>query len=88
MELREMQQTATELRKKAIQQSIDRKILKRYENAGDKVNAERIRGIMAERQKKIETLRKTINNQRRSNGISCRWLSTSQILEVKKHDEQ
>ena len=48
MELREIQQTASELRKKAIMQTFDQRQLKRYENAGDKANAERIRGIMAD----------------------------------------
>ena len=77
MELCEMQHTASELRKKAIMQTFDRRQLKRYENTGDKANAERIRGIMANRQNEIETLRKTMNNQRRSNGISCRWIATT-----------
>ncbi len=89
MEQRKMQQTVGELRKKAIMQTFDRRQLKRYENAGDKTNAERLRGIMADRQKEIETLRKRMNNQRQNNGMSCRWLTTkSKVLAYRgeKHD--
>lgn len=84
MEQREMQQTVGELRKKASVLSFYQRLLKKYEAAGDKVNAEKIREIMADEKKDIKTLRTRMNNQRQSNGVSCRWLSLDQVIEVKK----
>lgn len=87
----EMQQIVGKICKKASVQSFYQRLLKKYESAGDKVKAERIRGLMANNKKDVETLRTRMNNQRQNNGMCCRWLTTKSKIKAyrgEKHDER